>query len=326
MSTPLPKLGIDIAKRDFEVQLEVPGRKARRRRFDNRAVGFQALTDWLAAHDAPQVHAVMEATGTYSDALALFLHAAGHVVSVVNPARVKGFAESELQRNKTDRADAALLALFAQQKNPEAWQPPAPEARELQILVRHLDDLLEQQTQLSNRLSEGRLIPAVKASLEKLLAAIAEQIGELEKQIEAHFDQHPHLKAERALLVSIPGIGAKTAARLLAELACWGKVESASQAAAHAGLTPRRHQSGSSVNLPARLSKIGSPRLRHALYFPAITALRHNPLVKALGERLAQRGKHKMAIIGAAMHKLLRIAFGVLKNRAPFDENHLAKA
>ena len=325
-TTTLPKLGIDVSKRDFEVQLEVTGRKARRRRFDNRETGFRALTDWLSSNGAPQVHAVMEATGTYSDALALFLHQAGHVVSVVNPARIKGFAESELRRNKTDRADAALIALFARQKNPEPWHPPAEEARELQILVRHLDDLIEQQTQLSNRLTEGRLIPAVKASLETLLETIAEQISEIERQIAAHFERHPRLKADRALLLSIPGIGEKTAARLLAEMACWGEIESSAQAAAYAGLTPRRHESGTSINLPSRLSKIGSPRMRHALYFPAIAALRHNPLVKPLGERLEQRGKHKLAIIGAAMHKLLRIAFGVLKNREPFNENHLAGA
>jgi transposase len=164
----------------------------------------------------------MEATGTYSDALALFLHQAGHAVSVVNPARIKGFAESELRRNKTDRADAALIALFARQKNPELWHPPAAEARQLQILVRHLDDLIEQQTQLSNRLTEGRLVPAVRASLETLLGVIAEQVREIERQIESHFEQHPRLKADRALLVSIPGIGEKTAARLLAEMACWG--------------------------------------------------------------------------------------------------------
>src|ERR1041385_7456520 len=156
MQTNLPKLGIDISKRDFEVQLQVPGRKARRRRFDNRESGFRALADWLLAQGAPQVQAVMEATGTYSDALADFLYQAGHQVSVVNPARIKGFAESELRRNKTDRSDAALIALFAQEKELELWQPPPPEARELQILVRHLDDLIEQQTQLSTRLSEGR--------------------------------------------------------------------------------------------------------------------------------------------------------------------------
>ena len=325
-TTDLPKLGIDVSKRDFEVQLLVAGRKPRRRRFDNRPSGFRALSDWLISNGAPHVHAVMEATGTYSDALALSLYQAGHAVSVVNPARIKGFGESELRRNKTDRADAALIALFAQQKNPELWHPPAPEARELQILVRHLDDLLEQQTQLSNRLTEGRLIPAVKLSLETLLEATAEQIREIERQIKSHLEQHPSLKADHRLLISIPGIGERTAARILGEMGCWGQLESARQAAAYAGLTPRLEQSGDSLNLAGRLSKIGSAPLRHALYFPAITALRHNPLVKAMGERLARRGKHKMSIIGAAMHKLIRIAYGILRNREPFNENHFAGA
>jgi transposase len=322
----IPVIGIDVSKLDFEVYVQLPGKKARRRRFDNRESGFRTLAEWLRQQGIPTGHAILEATGTYSDDLALFLYEAGHRVSVINPARVKGFGESELRRNKTDRADAALLYLFGVQKNPELWHPPAPEARALQILARHLDDLLEQKTQISNRLTEGRLIPAVRESLNHLLAAIEKQITEIEQEIARHFEQHPKLKADRELLLTIPGIGNRTAARLLAELACQEGIETAAQAAAYAGLTPQRHESGTSVRGASRLSKIGSTRLRHALYFPAVTALRYNPLVKALGERLTERGKHKLLIIGAAMHKLLRIAFGVLKNQKPFDEKILQTA
>src|SRR5215211_1731957 len=79
------------------------------------------------------------------------------------------------------------------------------------------------------------------------------------------------------------------------------------------------HESGSSVRRPARLSKTGAPRLRKALYFPAIVAMRHNPHVRALSERLKERGKCPMQIIGAAMRKLVHIAYGVLKSGKPFD-------
>ena len=89
---------------------------------------------------------------------------------------------------------------------------------------------------------------------------------------------------------------------------------------------PRHRESGSSLRSRPRLSKLGTPRLRKALYFPAITAVRHNPLIKELGARLRARGKCEMVIIGAAMRKLVHIAYGVLKSGRPFDPRHAQSA
>jgi transposase len=127
------------------------------------------------------------------------------------------------------------------------------------------------------------------------------------------------LQADRQLLESIPGIGAVTAQAILAELPDPARFASAQQAAAYAGLAPREYGSGTSVRRRTRLSKAGNARLRKALYLPALTALRFNPLLKALFERLVAAGKSKMAAVGACMRKLLMIAYGVLKNRTPFD-------
>jgi transposase len=126
-------------------------------------------------------------------------------------------------------------------------------------------------------------------------------------------------------LESIPGIGEATAALLLAELGEISHFQNARQVAAFAGLVPRIRESGSSVRGRARLSKAGSSRLRKSLYFPAITALRFNPLIKALGLRLSAQGKPKMLIIGAAMRKLLHLAYGVLKSKMPFNPNFVAQ-
>lgn len=327
-TTTLPVLGIDISKAKFDVALlrEADTRKPKARKFDNRPLGFQALHDWLAKQDALRVHAVLEATGTYADALAEFLHAVGHRVSIVNPAQSKAFGQAELQRNKTDAADAALIARFGWRHQPAAWTPPAPAARELQALIRHLDDLIEQRTQVSNRVNEGRMTGAVKASWQQVLQTLETQIAAIKEQVEAHFEQHPQLKKQRELLDSIPGIGPETAARLLAEMPQLAAFSSARAAAAYSGLTPRRHQSGSSINTPARMSKLGNARVRYALYFPALAALRCDPSFKALAARLAAKGKHQMQIIGAAMHKLVRLAYGVLKNQQAFDKNHLVRA
>lgn len=327
-TTTLPVLGIDISKATFDVALlcGTETRKPKARKFDNRPIGFQALTTWLAKQNVPQVHAVLEATGAYGDALAEFLHAAGHTVSIVNPAQIKAFGQVELQRNKTDRADAALIARFGWRQRPAPWTPPAPEQRELQALMRHLDDLIEQRTQVSNRLTDGRLTPAVKQSWQQVLTTLEAQIAATKEQVESHFAQHPPLKKQRDLLDSIPGIGPETAARLLAEIPQLGELDSARAAAAYSGLTPRRHQSGTSVNAPSRMSKIGNARVRYALYFPAITALRCDPSFKKLAARLAAKGKHQMQIIGAAMHKLVRLAYGVIKNQQAYDKNYLVEA
>ena len=121
-----------------------------------------------------------------------------------------------------------------------------------------------------------------------------------------------------ALLTSIPGIGETTAYQLLSLLRSQ-TYRSARQAAAHVGLAVRLHQSGTSVRKASQLTKQGNSTLRAKLYMPAIVAKQYNPALKAFYERLIQRGKPPMLALGAVMRKLVHIAFGVLKNRIPFD-------
>jgi transposase len=188
----------------------------------------------------------------------------------------------------------------------------------LQALVRRLDSLTEMRQMEANRL-EVATTEAVRASLAEHLAFLDQEVARTEGLIRSHIDSHPGLREQRQLLLSIPGIGDTTAAKLLGEILDVKLYAGARQLAAFAGLAPRLHESGSSVRRRARLSKTGAPRLRKALYFPAIVAMRHNPHVRALSERLKERGKCPMQIIGAAMRKLLHIAYGVLKSGKPFD-------
>jgi transposase len=142
----------------------------------------------------------------------------------------------------------------------------------------------------------------------------------LRRQIDDHLDSHPKLKDQRALLASIPGIGGKLSLWFLA-LFCGRSFASARQAAAFLGLVPVEYQSGSSVLKRPRLSKAGDARWRARLFMPAIVAARWNPLVRAQYQRLLTAGKSKMNALGAAMRKLVHIAFGVLKHNRPFDPN-----
>jgi transposase len=176
--------------------------------------------------------------------------------------------------------------------------------------------------QESNRLEACINAASVKKSVTDHISYLDQQIAHTQSLIKDHIDNHPSLKQQRDLLSSIPGIGDLTAAKLLAEIIDINHYQSARQVAAFAGLVPRHHQSGTSVRAKPRLSKVGAARLRKALYFPAIVATQHNPAIKAMSQRLRERGKCPMQVIGAAMRKLIHIAFGVLKSGKPFDPNY----
>ena len=307
-------LGIDIAKKKLDVCLIFAG-KVLMKKFDNNIKGFRLLLGWLASLKIEQVHACLEATGPYGEAVAEFLYEHGHRVSVVNPLRVKKYAESDLKRNKTDTADARTIAEFCLAKDPEDWHPRPPEIKQLQALTRRIEVLERLVASEQNRLDVAP--EAVRPSLKRVIRDLKKEIDNVQRLIKDHIDNHPDLKQQSELLRSIPGIGEKTARLLLGEIE-FRSFESARALAAYAGVTPRRSQSGSSLDW-TRLSKLGSGRIRRALYFPAIVAVQYNNVVRSFARRLRENGKTPMQIVGAAMRKLLHIAFGVIKHNRPFD-------
>ena len=316
-------LGIDIAKAKFNVTLLWPDGRRRRKVCANSPAGCAELLAWVTRQGATRVHACLEATGTYGELLATTLVEAGYQVSLLNPAIIHHYAKSRLARAKTDPVDADVIADYAAKEHPPTWTPLPRDVRELQALVRRLDALLGMQTDERNRAQAGALTPAVAASIAGVLDHLETQIDTVRHQIRQHMDQHPSLRAQRDLLTSIPGIGEPTAALLLAEL--FNKpFTSARQAAAFAGVVPRPNDSG--IHHGRRvMCKLGPGRVRKGLYFPAITALRFNPSLQLLAQRLRGAGKPPMLIIGAAMRKLIHLAFGVLKSGRVYDAK-LAKA
>lgn len=317
-------LGIDISKAKFHVSLVIDNGKPRVKAFANQSEGFAALRQWLKGQGVEQGHACLESTSIYGNALARFLHPLGYQVSIVNPARVKGFMQSQLSRTKNDRADATAIARFCAMHQPAPWTPVPPGVEQLQCLTRRLQAIAGMIAQEKNRLETATLemVPMIQAHI-KFLQAQAKQVRLLLHQ---HTQSDATLKQQMLLLQSIPSIGVTTAAILLAELGDIQRFGNARQVAAFAGLTPQERESGTSLSGKPRLCKIGSARIRKALFLPALTAMRHNPPIQALRERLLQAGKPKMQVVGAAMHKLLRIAYGVLKSGKPFDPNLLSPA
>lgn len=307
-------LGVDVAKKKLDVCLMRDG-KVLTKKFDNNTKGVALLNGWLRSLKIELVHACLEATGTYSEMVAEFLFEHGHRVSVVNPSRIEAFARSDLKRNKTDTADARTIAQFCIEKDPEDWHPLPPEIKQLQALSRRVEVLERMLASEHNRLETAP--KPVRPSVKRVITDLKKEIDNIQRLIKDHIDNNPDLKAQSELLQTIPGIGEKTARLLLGEIE-FRQFSSARALAAYAGVTPRRYQSGTSLNR-TRLSKIGNGRIRRALYFPAIVAVRYNQIINLFARRLRENGKTPMQVIGAAMRKLLHIAYGVIKNNRPFD-------
>lgn len=312
------QLGIDVAKAKLDCALRLTSGKFRHKVVDNTPAGFKTLDDWLTKESAAALQVCMEATGIYWEAVAEHLAARPETtVSVVNPAQIKAFGASRMVRTKTDKVDAKLIAQFCAERTPEPWQAPTPAERTLRALVLRLDALQAMRTQESNRLEVAR--ESVAEGIAKHLTWLDDEIARLSKAIRDHIDNDPTLKDKHRLLDSIPGLGERTTAVLLAFLAEPARFENARQVAAFAGLDPRQHESGSSVRGKPRLSKVGHSFLRKALYMPAMVALYRTDWGKVFRERLASQGKPPMLIIGAMMRKLVQVSYGVLKSGQTFQ-------
>ena len=316
-------IGIDVSKRKLDVACLDLRDKVKSRVFSNDEAGHAALKSWLLDRGArvDNTHICMESTGPYSEPPAIALADAQWKVSVVNPARPKAFAETTGARNKTDKADAALLARFCAKLTPERWQPPALELRKLRALVVRLQALKDMHLQESNRL-EGEEFVGQEVSIKSIrehLSWLSARIAELEREIDDHIDSNPTLKRDAELMTSVPGVGTTTVAKVLAYAGDIRRFSSAKALSAFIGVTPRQKQSGTSVRGRTMISRAGHACLRSALFMPAMVALRHNPTIKAFGERLRGNGMANKAVVGASMHKLVQILYGVVRSGLPFD-------
>lgn len=311
-------VGVDVSKKTFDVFVERPDGRGKRKVFSNDAAGFAALLAWGRAQglDWAQCGVCLEATGPYGTALARALHEAGAVVAVENPARLQAYARTLGVRAKTDRVDARLIARYARQHTPRRWTPPSPQQERLQGLVSRLDDLIVMHTMQRARAQQvhGEALRSVHIVLE----ALQDEMARLREAIQAQIDRDGNLRRNAQLLQSIPGVGPETISRVLAYLGAVERFENAGQVVAYSGVNPRLRQSGQRTGA-SPISKQGSSALRKALYMPARVARRHNPVLRAFCDRLAAKGKHPKQVLVAAMRKLLHLIWGVLKSGRPFD-------
>jgi transposase len=263
----------------------------------------------------------MEPTASYHELAAFALCDAGCIVSLINPAHLRRYAQAVGVRSKTDAADSALLARYGAAEKPEAWMPPSPSVRALRALLARRDAVAEDLQRERNRAEKMEVtqVPeSVRQSLREVTAFLEAQLARLQREINQHIDNDPDLRGKRELLLSIPAVGERVAQSMTALLAS-RSFGSAEQLAAYLGLVPVDWQSGSSIKGRPHMSKAGPAHLRKLLYMPAIVAVKHNPHIRALYQRLIARGKPKMAAIGAAMRKLAHLCFGVVHSGRPYS-------
>ena len=323
-------LGVDVAKAKLDCLLLDPAtHKRKSKSVANSAEGIGMLLKTLQAWgvETADIHVVMEPTSSYHELAALALHDAGCTVSLLNPAKLRRYAQSIGALSKTDAADAAVLARYGAAERPPAWQPPVPAARALQALLARRDAVAEDLQRERNRAEKTAVTDtpeAVSRSLQAALSFLEHQLQALQKEISQHIDQDPDLHDKRALLLTIPGVGERVAQHMTALLSAY-RFDSAAELAAYLGLVPVEWQSGSSIKGKPRLSKAGPAHLRQLLYLPAVVATQYNPHIRTHYLRLLAKGKSKMSALGAAMRKLAHLCFGVVHSGKPYDPAYQPK-
>lgn len=320
-STPEFFLGIDVGKPDLFCHLLGP-HEAIARRFDNTDRGIADLVAWLKTFAAPiEFTACLEQTGHYGFKIAKALHKHQiHSLFLVNPRQIKAFGHQKLRRNKSDTADAKLIARFLQSEHSELrpWQPKSIENERITELSRYSETIVREVAKLKTKCEAARE-PSIQRSLKRRIKIGEKEIKDIRDRITKIIGSQKTLKQDHDLLASIPGLGEVTCQIMLAELPEISLFKSARELAAWAGVTPCHFVSGTSGRSTTPITKIGSANLRRALFMPAMNARVFNPLLKEFGDRLEANGKKRKQVIIAIMRKLLHQAYGILKSREPYN-------
>ena len=308
-------VGIDIAKDKFDAALKINNRFVEDA-FENNNTGHEKFVLWLKKHTS-NAFACLEATGPYGEILAESLVKNDIKVSVVNPMQIKHHARALLSRNKNDRVDAKIIASYAEKFSPRQFVPKSTDQKFAKEAVQLVDTLNEQSRQLRNQLESIRS-KEIKKEIEKTIQSIEKRVSKIEGTLKKRIQSNAEYSENKQRILTIIGIGEKTANKIIAYFPDVSAFKNAKQLAAYAGVSPRQHQSGK-LNGKTRISKCGNSQLRKALYMPALVAKNKNPHLKQFCERLKKNGLKPKQIICAVMRKLIHIIFGILKHKQDFN-------
>ena len=305
-------IGIDISKDTFDIWSEDLGHL----KFQNKLPGFKRFIKSIP----DDAWCVMEYSGSYYQQFAVFLFNKGINVSVINPLVIKRFIQMKLQHNKTDKSDAKMIALYAQNQSIMKWEPKPEYLQECKALHSTISLYLKQSTALKNMLhsfksknQKGKVVMSLKRQIKQIQKEIILLENHIEKIIK---ENEPELLTN---LTSISGIGKKTALLLISSTNAFSAFENHKQLSAYFGLAPAERTSGTSIKGRSRITKRGNPIVRNHLFMCSFTACEHNVQCKALYKRIVDKGKSKKLALIAVCNKLLKQAFAVAKSGIPYD-------
>lgn len=314
-------LGIDVGKKDLFCHL-ITLNEAPSVRFDNTPTGIKQLITWASKLATfQQLSACLEQTGHYGKLVAKALFEANILsLHLVNPRQIKAYGSQKLRRNKSDTADAKLIAQFLKSEHSDliSWKPQSADNEKVTQLSRYAESMTRDNAKLKTK-CEAATCSIVLRSLKKRINAQEKEIESIRKQINKIIAANEQLQTQSELLKSIPGVGEVCCHIVLAELPEIELFSNARQLAAWAGVTPKHHKSGTSGRTTTPITKVGSAQLRSGLYMPAMNARVFNPLLKAFADRLKENGKTPKQIIIAIMRKLLHQIYGILKSGEPYN-------
>jgi len=268
---------------------------------------------------------VMEATGVYHLRLATILHDHGFKVGIINPLIIKRFAQMKMIRAKTDAVDARIIAEYGYEQKVSLFQPRSIERQKIIKILKAIDALIKTKDNYSNRLEalvqDPLQVKSVTKSFKQLIRNAEREIAKFEAELLQIVKEHYSDTYKR--LLSIKGVGVKTAVVIIGFFGKFEDFENSKQVASFIGINPSPKESGSSVKGRGRISKKGNSYLRKQLFMTSLSAMQHNKSCKEFYERLTSKGKeHKVCRI-AVVNKLIKQIFAILKYDRTYDPNYI---
>lgn len=325
--------GIDISKDELVVclgrlQEDLVPELTLRKAFPNTKKGMASLLGWTrkqSSDDKPVCY-VMEATGVYHESLAYMLHAAGEDVSIVLPNKISNFFRTLDVKTITDNTAAEAIALFGLSRRLSVWAPPKEVYRTLRHLTRERDQVVTERTIAKNQLhAEKAQAHPGSSTIKRIKARIKmldNQVAEIEKEIKNLIASDKDLAEAVTLITSITGIGTVTGATILAETNGFELIRNRRQLASYAGFDVKERQSGISIKGKPRISKRGNKYLRKAMFYPALSAIRHDKNFNAVYQRIKEKGGISRKAEVAVQRRLLEMSYTIFKTQKLYSTDY----
>jgi len=322
-------LGIDVAKDSLSLCLgtlkpDLEKEFIVSKDVANNATGFQKITDWLGKLNIQKekLVVVMEATGVYHEALAMYLHQQGYTISVMQSGRVKRYAQSLDQRSKTDALDSRMLAMLGCERKLTSWSAPDKTLRQLKALSRERSCLLKEKNVEKNRLHAVETAAySNKKEVKryaKRLKLLEDQLAEIEQEMKELVAGDVTLAQKMEYLESIPGVSFLSAATVVGETYGFNEITSAKQLTSYAGYDVVLKESGN-FRGSTKISKKGNKHIRSMLHMPSMTAVRVNLTLKQFYQRLKPNKAKPIVALVAVQRKLVLLMYSLYKNNKYYD-------